>query len=99
MATAAGLERRTLLRRFGECDGMSRSIIVGRPHCASARAPGGRGHLAEADRQSLGYKDVASFATVYFASRRLGPGPTAEGLPQRISPVDFQQRRSRNEAP
>ena len=49
MAVAAGLERRTLLRRFATATGMTPIEYCRAVRVAHTRAPGGRGHLAEAD--------------------------------------------------
>ena len=75
MATAAGLERRTLLRRFASATGMSPI-----DYCRAVRIARARELLEGGDTsqkqiaQSLGYKDVASFARVFRKATGLAPG-------------------------
>jgi transcriptional regulator GlxA family with amidase domain len=76
MATAAGLERRTLLRRFASATGMTPI-----EYCRGVRIARARELLEGGDTsqkqiaQSLGYKDVASFARVF--RRFVGSAPGA----------------------
>ena len=75
MATAAGLERRTFLRRFANATGMtpleySRAVRIAR---ARELLEGGNTPQKEI-AQSLGYKDVASFARVFRKVTGLAPG-------------------------
>ena len=75
MATAAGLERRTLLRRFASATGMSPI-----EYCRAVRIARARELLEGGDTsqkqiaQSLGYKDVASFARVFRKATGSTPG-------------------------
>jgi transcriptional regulator GlxA family with amidase domain len=91
MATAAGLERRTLLRRFASATGMTPI-----EYCRSVRIARARELLEGGDTsqkqiaQSLGYKDVATFARVF--RKAVGSVPGAyrkrsgcKGIP----PADF----------
>jgi transcriptional regulator GlxA family with amidase domain len=92
MATAAGLERRTLLRRFASATGMSPI-----EYCRAVRIARARELLEGGDTsqkqiaQSLGYKDVASFARVFGKTVGLTPGAYRKkfGRNSSISPADF----------
>jgi len=76
MARAAGLERRTLLRRFASATGMTPI-----EYCRAVRIARARELLEGGDTsqkqiaQSLGYKSVASFARVF--RKALGSAPGA----------------------
>ena len=76
LATAAGLERRTLLRRFASATGMTPI-----EYCRAVRIARARELLEGGDTsqkqiaQSLGYKSVASFARVF--RKALGSAPGA----------------------
>ena len=90
VARAAGLERRTLLRRFASATGMSPI-----EYCRAVRIARGRELLEGGDiplkeiAQSLGYKDVASFARVFRKSTGLTPGTYREKFgSNRIPPAD-----------
>jgi transcriptional regulator GlxA family with amidase domain len=89
IATAAGLERRTLLRRFASATGMTPI-----EYCRAVRVARARELLEEGDTsqkqiaQSLGYKDVASFARVF--RKAVGSGAYRKRFGRNgISPVDF----------
>ena len=75
MAEAAGLERRTLLRRFANATGMTPM-----EYCRAVRIARARELLEGGDApqkviaQSLGYKDVASFARVFRKTTGSAPG-------------------------
>ena len=75
MAAAAGLERRTFLRRFANATGMTPI-----EYCRTVRIARGRellecGNTPQKEiAQSLGYKDVASFARVFRKVTGLTPG-------------------------
>jgi transcriptional regulator GlxA family with amidase domain len=94
MATAAGLERRTLLRRFASATGMSPI-----EYCRAVRIARARELLEGGDTsqkqiaQSLGYKDVASFARVFRKTTGLAPGAYRQrfGL-HAASPQEFTQK-------
>jgi transcriptional regulator GlxA family with amidase domain len=94
MAKAAGLERRTLLRRFASATGMSPI-----EYCRAVRIARARELLEGGDTsqkqiaQSLGYKDVASFARVFRKATGSAPGAYRKrfGL-SGISPADFARR-------
>lgn len=75
MATAAGLERRTLLRRFARATGMSpirycRAVRVARARELLEGGDASQKQIAE----SLGYKDVASFSRVFRKAVGSTPG-------------------------
>ena len=91
MATAAGLERRTLLRRFASATGMTPI-----EYCRAVRIARARELLEGGDTsqkqiaQSLGYKDVASFARVFRKAVGSAPGAYRKSFgPNGISPADF----------
>jgi transcriptional regulator GlxA family with amidase domain len=91
MATAAGLERRTLLRRFASATGMSPI-----QYCRGVRIARARELLEGGDTsqkkiaQSLGYKDVASFARVFRKAVGSAPGAYRKRFGGKgISPADF----------
>ena len=91
MATAAGLERRTLLRRFASATGMTPI-----EYCRAVRVARARELLEEGDTsqkqiaQSLGYKDVASFARVFRKAVGSPPGAYRKRFGRNgISPADF----------
>jgi len=94
MATAAGLERRTLLRRFASATGMSPI-----EYCRAVRIARARELLEGGDTsqkqiaQSLGYKDVASFARVFRKVVGSSPGAYRKrfGL-NAVSSDDFPQK-------
>ncbi len=75
MAAAAGLERRTFLRRFANATGMTPI-----EYCRAARIARARELLVSGNTplklmaQSLGYKDVASFARVFHKATGSAPG-------------------------
>jgi transcriptional regulator GlxA family with amidase domain len=91
MATAAGLERRTLLRRFANTTGMSpieycRAVRIARARELLEGGDTSQKHIA----QSLGYKDVASFARVFGKTVGLAPGAYRKRFSRSsISPADF----------
>jgi transcriptional regulator GlxA family with amidase domain len=106
IATAAGLERRTLLRRFVSATGMT---PIG--YCRSIRIARARELLEGGDTsqkeiaESLGYKDVASFARAFRKAVGSAPGAYREKFGRKgISPADFaaqdssRQREQRFEA-
>jgi transcriptional regulator GlxA family with amidase domain len=91
MATAAGLERRTLLRRFASATGMS---PMG--YCRAVRIARARELLEGGDTSqkqiahSLGYRDVASFARVFRKVVGSAPGAYRKRFGRNgISPADF----------
>ena len=91
MATAAGLERRTLLRRFASATGMTPI-----EYCRGVRIARARELLEGGDTsqkqiaQSLGYKDVASFARVFRKAVGSAPGAYRKRFGGKgISPADF----------
>ncbi|MFZ1097302.1 MAG: helix-turn-helix domain-containing protein [Xanthobacteraceae bacterium] len=91
MATAAGLERRTLLRRFAGATGMTPI-----EYCRAVRIARARELLEGGDTsqkqiaQSLGYKDVASFARVFRKAVGSAPGAYRKRFGRNgISPADF----------
>ena len=91
MATAAGLERRTLLRRFASATGMTPI-----EYCRAVRTARARELLEGGDTsqkqiaQSLGYKDVASFARVFRKAVGSAPGAYRKRFGRNgISRTDF----------
>jgi transcriptional regulator GlxA family with amidase domain len=91
LATASGLERRTLLRRFASATGMTPIEYCRRVRIARARELLEGGDCSQKQiAESLGYKDVASFARVFRKAVGSAPGAyrTRFGR-QAISPVDF----------
>jgi transcriptional regulator GlxA family with amidase domain len=91
MATAAGLERRTLLRRFAIATGMTPI-----EYCRGVRIARARELLEGGDTsqkliaQSLGYKDVASFARSFRRAVGSAPGTYRKRFGRKgISPADF----------
>jgi transcriptional regulator GlxA family with amidase domain len=91
MATAAGLERRTLLRRFAIATGMTPI-----EYCRDVRVSRARELLEGGDTsqkliaQSLGYKDVASFARFFRKAVGSAPGTYRKKFGRKgISPGDF----------
>jgi transcriptional regulator GlxA family with amidase domain len=91
MATAAGLERRTLLRRFARATGMTPI-----EYCRAVRIARAREFLEAGDTsqkqiaQYLRYKDVASFARVFRKAVGWAPGAYRKRFGRNgISPADF----------
>src|SRR5271170_1788086 len=91
MATAAGLERRTLLRRFASATGVSPI-----EYCRAVRIARARELLEGGDTsqkqiaQSLGYEDVASFARVFRKAVGSAPGAYRKRFGRNgISPANF----------
>ena len=75
MAAAAGLERRTFLRRFANATGMTPIEYCRAVRIARARELLECGNTPQKEiAQSLGYKDVASFARVFRKITGLAPG-------------------------
>ncbi len=100
MATAAGLERRTLLRRFASATGMTPI-----EYCRAVRIARARELLEGGDTsqkqiaQSLGYKDVASFSRVFRKAAGSTPGAYRKRFARNsISPADFSMKDSFREA-
>ena len=90
MAKAAGLERRTLLRRFASATGMTPI-----KYCRAVRIARARELLEGGDTsqkqiaQSLGYEDVASFARVFRKAVGSAPGAYRKRFGRNgISPAD-----------
>jgi len=95
MASAAGLERRTFLRRFATATGMTPI-----EYCRTVRFARARELLVSGNTpqktiaQSLGYKDVASFARAFRKMTGLPPGEYRErfhphaSLPNDITGAD-----------
>ena len=91
MATAAGLERRTLLRRFASATGMSPIEYCRAVRIARARELLEGGNTSQKQiAHSLGYEDVASFARVFRKAVGLAPGAYRKRFGRKgISPADF----------
>jgi transcriptional regulator GlxA family with amidase domain len=89
MASAAGLERRTFLRRFANATGMTPIEYCRAVRIACARELLVSGNTPQkAIAQSLGYKDVASFARVFRKITGLPPGEFRERFRFRASLPD-----------
>ena len=91
LATASGLERRTLLRRFAKATGMTPI-----EYCRAVRIARARELLEGGDAsqkqiaQSLGYKDIASFARVFRKATGSAPGAYRKSFSlSSISLADF----------
>ena len=91
LATAAGVERRTLLRRFASATG-----VTPIEYCRRVRITRARELLEEGDcsqkqiAQSLGYIDVASFARAFRKAVGSAPGAYRKRFGRKdISPADF----------
>src|SRR5882724_9096538 len=91
MATAAGLERRTLLRRFASATGMTPIEYCRAVRIARARELLEGGDISQKQiAQSLGYKDVASFARAFRKAVGSAPGAYRKRFGRNgISPADF----------
>ena len=75
MAAAAGLERRTFLRRFATATGMTPIEYCRAVRIARARELLERGNTPQKEiAESLGYQDVASFARVFRKVTGWSPG-------------------------
>jgi transcriptional regulator GlxA family with amidase domain len=94
LATAAGLERRTLLRRFASATGMSPIEYCRRVRIARARELLEGGELSQKEiAQSLGYRDVASFARAFRKAVGSAPGAYRKKFSCKgISPADFRAK-------
>jgi transcriptional regulator GlxA family with amidase domain len=91
MASASGLERRTLLRRFASATGMTPI-----EYCRAVRIARARELLEGGDTsqkqiaQSLGYENVASFARAFRKAIGSAPGAYRKRFVRRdVSPADF----------
>jgi transcriptional regulator GlxA family with amidase domain len=94
MAAAAGLERRTFLRRFAKATGMTPIEYCRAVRIARARELLESGNTPQKEiAQSLGYKDVASFARVFRKVTGLAPGAHRKrfGI-SALSTADFAQK-------
>src|SRR4029077_8060636 len=91
LAKAAGLERRTLHRRFASATGMSPIEYCRVVRIARARELLEGGDISQKQiAQSLGYKDVASFARVFRKAGGSAPGASRKRFGRKaISPADF----------
>jgi transcriptional regulator GlxA family with amidase domain len=94
IATAAGLERRTLLRRFPSATGMTPIEYCRRVRVARARELLEGGEYSQKQiAQSLGYKDVASFARVFRKAVGSAPGAYRKRFGRKgVSPADFETK-------
>jgi transcriptional regulator GlxA family with amidase domain len=91
LATAAGLERRTLLRRFASATGMTPIEYCRRVRIARARELLEGGELSQKEiAQSLGYEDANSFARAFRKAVGSAPGAYRKNSSRKgISPADF----------
>jgi transcriptional regulator GlxA family with amidase domain len=91
LARAAGLERRTLLRRFANATGMTpieycRSVRIARARELLEGGETSQKQIAE----SLGYKDIASFTRAFRKAVGWAPGAYRKRFGgRRVSPADF----------
>jgi transcriptional regulator GlxA family with amidase domain len=94
MAASAGLERRTFLRRFANATGMTPIEYCRAVRIARARELLECGNTPQKEiAQSLGYKDVASFARVFRKVTGLAPGAHRKRFGvNAVSSGDFAQR-------
>ena len=85
------MQRRTLLRRFASATGMTPIEYCRRVRIARARELLEGGELSQKEiAQSLGYRDVASFARAFGKAVSLAPGAYREKFGRKgISPADF----------
>lgn len=91
LATAAGLERRTLLRRFAKATGMTPIEYCRRIRIARARELLEGGDTSQKQiAESLRYKDVASFARAFRKAIGSAPGAYRKTFGRKGgSPADF----------
>ena len=91
LATAAGLERRTLLRRFASATGMTPIEYCRRVRIARAREVLEGGEISQKEiAESLGYKDVASFTRAFRKAVGWAPGAYRKRFGGKgILPADF----------
>ena len=96
MAGAAGLERRTFLRRFANATGMTPIEYCRAVRIARARELLECGNTPQKEiAQSLGYKDVASLARVFRKVTGLAPGVHRKRFGVKaVSPGYFAQGRA-----
>jgi transcriptional regulator GlxA family with amidase domain len=94
MAAAAGLERRTLLRRFANATGMTPIQYCRAVRVARARELLESGNTTQkAIAQSLGYKDVASFGRVFHNATGWAPGGYRKTFgPKGMAPEDRERK-------
>jgi transcriptional regulator GlxA family with amidase domain len=94
MAAAAGLERRTFLRRFANATGLTPIEYCRAVRIARARELLECGNTPQKEiAQSLGYKDVASFARVFRKVTGLAPGDHRKKFSvNAVSPEDFARK-------
>jgi transcriptional regulator GlxA family with amidase domain len=89
MAAAAGLERRTFLRRFAHATGMTPLGYNRAVRMARARELLQSGNTPQKDiARSLGYKDVASFARVFRRATGSAPGAYRKQFSLNDAPSD-----------
>jgi transcriptional regulator GlxA family with amidase domain len=91
LATAAGLERRTLLRRFARATGMTPIEYCRSVRIARAREILEGGETSQKDiAESLGYKDAASFTRAFRKAVGWAPGAYRKRFGGKgILPADF----------
>jgi transcriptional regulator GlxA family with amidase domain len=94
LAAAAGLERRTLLRRFASATGMTPIEYCRTVRFARAREVLEGGETSQKEiAESLGYKDVASFTRAFRKAVGWTPGAYRKRFGgKRVSPADFAAR-------
>jgi transcriptional regulator GlxA family with amidase domain len=93
MAAAAGLERRTFLRRFAKATGMTPIEYCRAVRIARAREFLEGGNTPQKEiAQSLGYNDVASFARVFRKVTGSAPGAYRKRLGLNAVSPDYGQK-------
>jgi transcriptional regulator GlxA family with amidase domain len=99
MAAAAGLERRTFLRRFAHATGTTPLGYSRAVRMARARELLESGNTPQKDiARSLGYKDVASFARVFRRATGSAPGAYRKQFGPNDASPDERRGRSRQSA-
>ncbi len=93
MAAAAGLERRTFLRRFANATGMTPIEYCRAVRIARARELLEGGNTPQKEiAESLGYEDVASFARVFRKATGLAPGAYRKKFGSAVPPKSFVEK-------
>src|SRR5271170_3947928 len=94
LAAAAGLEPRTLVRRFARATGMTPIEYCRTVRIARAREVLEGGQTSQKEiAESLGYKDVASFTRAFRKAVGLAPGAYRRRFGGKgVSPADFAAR-------
>jgi transcriptional regulator GlxA family with amidase domain len=93
IAAAAGLERRTFLRRFANATGMTPIKYCRAVRIARARELLESGNTPQKEiARSLGYEDVASFARGFRKAAGLAPGAYRKKFGRAVQPNSFLEK-------